>query len=198
MFIAILVHELGHALVIRAYGYHPWIVLYGMGGLACHNPAENYRSKANTTLGQITICFAGPLAGFLLVAAIVAILFITGHREEVSLGRLFNFMPFPVWQNTTLLGDLVFDLFWISFFWGLINLLPVYPLDGGQIAREFLLFMNPKEGIRQSLMLSIFTALLVVVFAAIRMTDVYVCLFFAYLAYESYMALQATSGGRRW
>jgi stage IV sporulation protein FB len=195
--VAILVHELGHALVVKAYGFHPWIVLYGMGGLTCHNPAENYRSKANTTLGQISISFAGPMAGFMLVVAIVVVLFMTGHRDEVKLGWLFNFIPFPLWFNTTTLGVFVKDLFLISILWGLINLLPVYPLDGGQIAREFLLFMNPQDGIRQSLMLSIFTALLVAVFMAIRLRDGFACLLFAYFAYENYMTLQAYSRGGR-
>ena len=35
--VSILIHELGHALVIRAFGFHPWIVLYGIGGLTIHN-----------------------------------------------------------------------------------------------------------------------------------------------------------------
>ena len=193
--VAILVHELGHALVVRAFGFHPWIVLYGMGGLTCHNPAENYRSKANSTWGQIAVSFAGPLAGFLLVVAIVAVLFMAGRRDEVRIAWLFNYVPFPLWMNITPLGEFVYDLSWISIIWGLINLLPVYPLDGGQIVREILLFMNPREGIRQSLMLSIFTALLVAIFMAIRLQSVFNCLLFAYLAYENYMALQATSHG---
>ena len=69
--VSILIHELGHALVIRAFGFHPWIVLYGMGGLTIHDPAENYNSKANTPLGQISISIAGPLAGFLLAAVLL-------------------------------------------------------------------------------------------------------------------------------
>ena len=31
---------------------------------------------------------------------------------------------------------LVWDLLFVNIFWGLVNLLPVFPLDGGQISRE--------------------------------------------------------------
>ena len=56
------------------------------------------------------------------------------------------------------LADLINNLFWICVLWGVVNLLPIYPLDGGQIAREILLKFNPRDGIRQSLMLSILAA----------------------------------------
>ena len=34
VFISILVHELGHAVMQRRYGGRPWVTLYGLGGLA--------------------------------------------------------------------------------------------------------------------------------------------------------------------
>ncbi len=88
--VSILIHELGHALVIKAFGFHPWIVLYGMGGLTIHDPAENYNSKANTTLGQISISIAGPLAGFLLAAALLAALYLAGFGASNQLRTPFQ------------------------------------------------------------------------------------------------------------
>lgn len=198
VFIGILIHELGHALVIKFYGHHPWIVLYGMGGLTCHDPAGNYRTKANTTFGQIFISAAGPFAGFLLVAAIVAVLFMSGHRNEIEWGKIFIVVPFPIWNNPTSIGILINYLTTISILWGFLNLLPIYPLDGGQIAREFLLYINPNNGIRQSLILSIATAILAIVFAAFVLQSMYSCLFFALFAYENYTTLQNYSRGGRW
>ena len=39
--------------------------------------------------------------------------------------------------------------------WGLLNLLPMYPLDGGQIAQQIFVLANPQDAIRQSLILSV-------------------------------------------
>ncbi len=207
--ISILIHELGHALVIKTFGFRPWIVLYGMGGLACHDPAENYNSKANTPLGQISISIAGPLAGFILAAVLLGVLYAAGFGHQISYEMPFNLRPF--WNEVISLADLikgyhepsrlvrfVNDIFFISIFWGLMNLLPIYPLDGGQIIREILLYFNPREGVQQSLILSIFTAGLVAIFGAIKLHDYYIAIFFAFLAYESFVAMQALSRGGRW
>jgi Zn-dependent protease len=207
--VSILIHELGHALVIKAFGFHPWIVLYGMGGLTCHDPAENYNSKANTPLGQISISLAGPLAGFLLAAALLGSLYLAGYGHQISYEQPFNLRPF--WREVISLEDLikgyhepsrlvgfVNDIFFISIFWGLMNLLPIYPLDGGHIVREILLYFNRQDGIWQSLILSAFTAGLVAVFGLVKLHDYYIAIFFAFMAYESFTALQALSPGGRW
>ena len=68
----------------------------------------------------------------------------------------------------------------------MVNLLPVYPLDGGQIAREILLRLNLRDGIRQSLLLSIVAAVGMAALAASR--ELYfAALLFGYLAYSSYI-----------
>ena len=50
----------------------------------------------------------------------------------------------------TLLNDLLF----INFYWGLVNLLPIYPLDGGQAARAVFEQYDPYRGRKKSLILS--------------------------------------------
>jgi membrane-associated protease RseP (regulator of RpoE activity) len=82
------------------------------------------------------------------------------------------------------------SLLFISVFWGLINLLPIYPLDGGQIAREVLLALSPRQGIRQSLVLSAVVAGGLAVVGLVLWRDWLVTLFFGYLAYTSYLTLQ--------
>jgi len=88
-------------------------------------------------------------------------------------------------------------LFFINVFWGIVNLLPIYPLDGGQIAREVLLKMHP-DGIRWSLMISMTVAVLLTAAALIQWNQPFVAVFFGYFAYMNYMALSYTSGGGRW
>ena len=58
IFVAILVHELGHALVTRRFGWNSEIVLYFFGGYAT--------SKRHSTWKDIAVSAAGPGAGFLL------------------------------------------------------------------------------------------------------------------------------------
>src|ERR1043166_8856978 len=83
VFVSILIHELGHALVARAHGWQPWITLYGMGGLASYQPTRH------DTRSQILISAAGPAAGFAFIAVILAIVHASGHRVHfVQLGIL--------------------------------------------------------------------------------------------------------------
>ncbi len=57
VFFSVLVHEMGHALVIRKYGWQPRVTLYSMGGLASYNAV---RMDPRT---HVVISIAGPLAG---------------------------------------------------------------------------------------------------------------------------------------
>jgi membrane-associated protease RseP (regulator of RpoE activity) len=200
VFISILWHELGHALVIRAFGHQPWITLYAMGGLTSHDPRRNPRSAGNSAWGQVLISFAGPGAGFLLVAIILGILIATGHRDNFIFGRISQYIPVPIILNigNERMAMFLNDIFLISVFWGVLNLLPIYPLDGGQIAREAFLFFNPRQGIPQSLMLSIATALLVAFYMVFHYKSIFNGMVFGYFAYESYQILQAYSGRGRW
>ena len=50
--VSILIHELGHAVAIRYYGYRPWITLYGLGGLASYNPDEEFGYDPVFVLGE--------------------------------------------------------------------------------------------------------------------------------------------------
>jgi membrane-associated protease RseP (regulator of RpoE activity) len=188
-FVSILIHELGHALAARAHGWQPWITLHGFGGLASYRPT--YHSAAS----QLLITFAGPGAGFVFAALIVACIAISGH--DVRFDPSFDFGLPLTW--TSFRGNaqrLIEDLLYINIFWGLVNLLPVYPLDGGQIARTLLELLNPHDGVRQSLWLSLITAAGLAILALARLGDQFLAIFFGYLAYVSYATLQGEFGPR--
>ena len=197
VFLSILVHELGHALVIRSYGYHAWITLCWTGGLASHNPGESHGLRGPTALDQVLISLAGPMAGFLLAAVIVVPMAATGYVAE--------FFPYGAgwpWIKPYLIGSerftyFLLDMLYINIFWGLVNLLPIYPLDGGQIAREIFLVFNPREGIRRSLIVSIVTSVALVALA-LNSGRWFPAVFFGYLGYSGYQTLQAYTHGRRW
>jgi stage IV sporulation protein FB len=191
VFLAILVHELGHALVMRAYGFSPWITLYGFGGLASYNPGHTYGSKGAGTFGQILISAAGPGAGFLLATLLLALVAISGYHVQFTPGGSFGFRIGFEQVGAELFHNLLRYILFISIFWGIINLLPVYPLDGGQIAREVFLRLNPREGIRFSLVLSMFTAAALAIVGLLQWRSVFMALFFGWMAYSSYAALEA-------
>ena len=109
IFVSVMLHELGHALAMRAYGFAPSITLHGLGGLTAWPEGARPTPKQS-----FFITLAGPFAGLALGAAVwVATRFI----DEPN-------------------ADLAFALrqaLYINVFWSIINLLPVLPWDGGLI-----------------------------------------------------------------
>ncbi len=190
VFVSILVHELGHAFTQRYYGGNPWITLYSFGGLASCNDCD--RSPRS----QILISLAGPAAGFLLAGAVVAVLAALGRIQGLRLDLIpVQWVPFDTEYflangKLTLRDELIWDLLVVNILWGVVNLLPVYPLDGGRIARELFTLSNSQAGIVRSLQLSVGTAALVAVYA-LTQEQFWTCVMFGALAYSSYQALQS-------
>ena len=96
-FSSILIHELGHALMIRRFGRPAHIVLYAMGGLAIEGrPSAGFGSpwsfdsytgfqpRQRTPVEQILISAAGPGIQFLLLGLIVAVIFATGGAVAIE------------------------------------------------------------------------------------------------------------------
>jgi stage IV sporulation protein FB len=207
--LSIFIHELGHALAMRWYGFRPAITLYGMGGLASYGPAEAHRARGSETVRQVLISLAGPGAGFLLAAVVFGAVWIA-TRELIGfdLGGSFGITIGYIPIKAAPLCYLVYWLMAVSLVWGAVNLLPVYPLDGGQIAREIWLAISPRGGIRASLLLSTFTAAAVAVIVLVRSVQaaggefdarmIWVPALFGYLAYASFATLQAYDDSRGW
>ena len=109
VFVAVLIHELGHAQAARGYGADPSIELNTMGGLT------SWAWPRPPTLGQeVVTSLAGPCAGFLTGGLMLLARLVPGAGEWPYLLRLA-----------------IADFLWVSLGWGLFNLLPMLPLDGG-------------------------------------------------------------------
>lgn len=182
LFVSILVHELGHAFLIRWAGFRPEVVLHAFGGLALYLPHRPVRPAVS-----IAISFAGPAAGFVLygIVRLVAEWLSAAYPQGVH----------PV------LADAILQLEWINLVWGLVNLLPIFPLDGGQITRTLLQSTLGTKGLRTSLVISIIasagTALLFYQITGGQFLSFPVILF-GLLCVESIQAYQAISHGSRW
>lgn len=111
--VSVLVHELGHAVMFRAYGQRPQIVLQGMGGLT-------WGSGPLTGSRDIVVSLAGPLAGIVLLGLPAMAL----DRSALELSETW---------------DLVVRLtVYVNIAWSFVNLLPVLPLDGGNVTASIL------------------------------------------------------------
>jgi stage IV sporulation protein FB len=201
VFVSILVHELGHAFLQRRFGGHPWITLHGIGGLAsCDDCDRSPRS-------QILISLAGPVAGFAFAALTVAAIRLSGHVvgiarpggipfEQLGIESARGFSLFGLilyWQSfaSDAMNSLVHNILFVNVVWGLVNLLPVYPLDGGRVSRELCTLNHPRRGIILSLQISIGVALAMAGVGLLVWQSVFTMLMFGYLAYINYQTLQA-------
>jgi len=201
VFASVLVHELGHIVAMHFFGERGHIVLYSFGGLAVSDRISAW-GRGRTPFSQIVISLAGPLAGFLLGIASVAVFLAGGGQLVFETYGLIRSIALPE-QVSRYVGDLVFYLWTVNLLWGALNLLPIYPLDGGQISRELFQLWDARQGIIQSLWLSLFTAVLLALVAMTQWETPFLGIFFIYMAVTNYMAIQQLSGrgfggGPRW
>jgi membrane-associated protease RseP (regulator of RpoE activity) len=92
------------------------------------------------------------------------------------------------------LQALLNDILWVNVMWGLVNLLPIYPLDGGQIARELFTLAQAPDGFRKSLYLSMFTAIGAAIgMFALGFGGIFTLLLFGSLAYSNWQMIQQMS-----
>jgi stage IV sporulation protein FB len=201
VFASILVHEFGHVLAMRWAGDRGNIVvLWSCGGLAV-SPRATYHRRCAT---NVAVSAAGPAAGLLFAFAAAALGGAMGGSNHFT----FSSIGLPVWymdfsrlpmltsnyRAYVHLHHFMNTLLYVNFYWSLVNLLPVYPLDGGQIARAIFEENNRDGGYRRSLQVSMFVAGAVAVLALLS-RETYLMFLFGFLAIGSLQALQAV--GRR-
>jgi stage IV sporulation protein FB len=187
MFVSLMAHELGHALMYGAYRIQSGILLYFIGGLTISNGGLSRSSQ------RIIVTLAGPSTNFLIA-------FIVWATNDVQPWE-------PTNDYTRVIYFVLFDL---TLYWGLLNLIPVLPLDGGQISRELWLQSQPRAGIVNSLRMSVIVAIAVAVYSLGCAFNVipesltqpwlrpgkFVAIFFAVLAVQNYVDLQNMQGPR--
>jgi Zn-dependent protease len=130
-FLSVLIHELGHASVMRKFGdRNVQVVLYAFGGYA-------QGSRWFSRWQDILLTAAGP---GLQIAAGLAVHFLLGILE-----------PSISWF-TYLAAQFVF----VSIFWAILNLVPILPLDGGRLCSA--ITGKPRLALRISLVTAIVLA----------------------------------------
>ena len=121
LFLIVLMHEFGHSLACRQVGGTAnQIVLWPLGGVAYVDPPP----RPGATLWSIA---AGPLVNVALVVVLSGV---------GMLGRSFGW-----WSSMPDLHALLRAIWVMNLALLIFNILPIYPLDGGQILRSLLWFV---------------------------------------------------------
>lgn len=199
IFVSILVHELGHAFAFRRFGQPSYIILHFSGGLTVPESlpwGSGYANVSLTPNQHIFISLAGPGAGFLL--AVLALAVGAAIGGTIVPATILGIIPIPMIlfsDENDLLKQFFVSFLWVNIFWGLINLLPVIPLDGGNVMRYFLIQRDPWNGMRTALWISVITGAAAAVVGLTLLNSIYMAFLFGLLAFQSFQLLQA-SGGR--
>ena len=192
--VSILVHELGHAIAYRRFGSDSHITLWMFGGLTVPYSAVGGRWR------RILVSLAGPVFGFILLGVVY------GTNKWTHWGLL---------RNGPALFILYWSLYYVNLYWGIFNLLPVFPLDGGQVSREFCEMRWRGRGLQVALKISIAVAGLIAIYSLLcwfeakkgegPLTDhlpswmprggIFTAILFILLAVQNYQLLQQVGRG---
>lgn len=205
-FVSILIHELGHTLAFRYYGIPSSIVLYWMGGLAIPGDGSRNLPWSRTSVPRlnseqkIVVSLAGPVLGMLFGLLFILVVLMFGG--SVRLVWMLNLIPFPVpdLRGTPLVmypaaTMLLYGGIVLNILFNLLNLVPIFPLDGGQVARELLVKADPYNGIQNSLKLSIAVGI-VIALLGLSGGHQFLAIFFGFMAWSNYQTLMQSGGPR--
>jgi stage IV sporulation protein FB len=166
IFVSVLFHELGHALTALLFGQNPQIELVALGGLTYHD------GKTLPFWKQFFIVLNGPLFGFLLFGIATFLLFVPSIAQS-SFG--------PILSLTRA----------VNLFWTIVNLIPVMPLDGGQLLRVAFEALFGLKGFKYALITGIVIAGLICLASFLYQQFFIGALFFLF-AFQSYTTLGRT------
>ncbi len=167
IFFSVLLHEIGHAATIGALGFGPsQISLAGLGGLTRN-------ARRSRPWQDILISVAGPMSSFAIAG--VAYFF----RQSV-----------PFLQSDPMFAALLPMLILANVIWGFFNLLPIFPLDGGQALRNFARIITRE---RTALLISVWISMLVgglLVVWGVRSGQFFVAILAAVLTFQNFKQWQ--------
>lgn len=167
LFISILFHEFAHATMIGALGFGSSdIVLEGIGG-------ATYNRRRARPWQDLLISAAGPASSFLLAWIAAAVMRTVPYFSQDQF--FIAFLPLLVYVNTL---------------WGFFNLLPLGPLDGNHILRNFFrLFLRERPAFVISIWISMAVGVAVFVFSLVS-RNIFIALIVAWWTWNSWTQWQ--------
>jgi Zn-dependent protease len=165
LFLSVLIHELAHAAAIALFGFGPSdVVLGGMGGYT----ANAHMHGARPWQG-VVISVAGPASSFVLM-------FLSNMLRTTEIAytdkMLVVFLPMFAGANA---------------FWGIFNLIPLKPLDGGHATRDFFrMFLTERNAFVVATWIAMIAGAVIVVYA-LKTRSTFLAV---YIAWFTYLAFQ--------
>ena len=204
-FLNFIINEMGHALAARGlFGASPKITLFGFGGVTTWQP---YYSRVPGRWGNVLTPLAGPgteLAAAFLLVGILAYFHVSLQWGLTSFGpvpipavmvNLFasaSNTPDSIYLPKATLEIFLNSFLWMGFFWGILNLLPILPLDGGHISRGFFAQIFPRGGERLAVWISMICAAFLAGYC-ITGKNYIMAVFFGFFAHLSWVELRKCS-----
>lgn len=172
IFVSVLFHEFGHAITAVCFRQKARIQLVALGGVT------SYEGPKLKFWKQFLITFNGPLFGFLLSLIATALLLIS----------------WPPLFTSVLKATQIANIFWT-----VVNLLPVLPMDGGQLLRIVLEANFGIKGFKASLLIgsAIAVAIALVCFLFQNMLLGAFFFLFAFMSFDSWRKSRFATGGDR-
>jgi Zn-dependent protease len=174
-FVSILVHELGHGISLKVFGEPSAIVLHGFGGVTI-----SQRRERLTKARGVIVSLAGSLTALVLLWLPMRQL--TG--SDAAQRELFDYV----------VNDEAFTWYWFPYFlafqnlwWSVANLLPIRPLDGGNVTAQI-------WGLPMARRISIGTALAAALWAFAN-DQTYAAFFALFLAFNNWQEIKADRDG---
>lgn len=128
IFLCVVLHEFGHALTARRFGFKTKdIMLLPIGGVA------RFEELPENPKQEFLVAIAGPMVNF--VIALVLYLIIWPDLQSLPSMDFSSIDP----------SNFLILLLMINLTLGLFNLIPAFPMDGGRILRALLSMFQPRE-----------------------------------------------------
>ncbi|MFH5804750.1 site-2 protease family protein [Alienimonas sp. DA493] len=173
IFVSLLLHEMGHALTARVFGMDWAVVLLAFGGFAYGRRPSRIRWWQD-----VLIALAGPFVqlalALLLVVGITTVpIFLDGGIDSALALTALNV------------------LMWVNVAWPVLNLLPIHPLDGGQVLRAILGRTMRRGADLWTARVGFFVAVMVGATLYVQFHALYGAVLFGYLAMQNFQVMQA-------
>lgn len=175
-FVSILVHELGHGIALKVFGQPSAIVLHGFGGVTI-----SQRRGRLTTARSVMVSLAGSITALVVLWIPMRQLLSSdlAYEEALRFTRAGGNGLTWLW----VVDFLAFQNLW----WSVANLLPIRPLDGGNVTAEL-------WGVHNARRISIVAAVGGAIWAFSH-DQSYAAFFALFLAFNNWQEIRAEQAG---